>query len=81
MKKFDKRLQKIDGALHQKFGEVQLSGKEVRKRLMERGLDEFVASFEDETYSIRRPDGDHNRRVRELSNAEILWICLYGNEG
>ena len=81
MKKFDKRLQKIDDALHQKFGEEQLSGEIVKKLLIKKGHEELAATYApDEVISIRRPDGNRNRRVREIPTAELLWICLYGNE-
>ena len=81
MNKFRKRLKKVGDAMNQKFGDENLSGKEVRKRLMEKGHEELANIIDpDETISIRRPDGHRNRRVREISTAELMWICLNGIE-
>ena len=80
MKNFGRRLKKIGDAMYKQFGDEELSGHEVRERLMEKGHEELANIIDpDETISIRRPDGNHNRRVREISTAELMWICLYGN--
>ena len=82
MKNYDKRLQKIDDALHQKFGEEQISGANLKKWLIKKGHEELAAIYApDEVISIRRPDGNRNRRVREIPTSELMWLCLYGNEG